>query len=121
MMLCCIPLFAFVLKVLYIRKGRFYVEHLVYALHIHTFLYVAVVITALAAMGANRTLPALSGWIIGLMACAIFVQIFLSVRRVYGQGWFFTVLKFVFGGLVYLVILVFAVAATAFVTLLLPN
>jgi hypothetical protein len=121
MMLCCIPLFAFVLKILYIRKGRFYVEHLVYALHVHTFLYVAVVITALGAMAANRTLPALSGWIIGLMSCAIFVQIFLSIRRVYGQGWFFTTLKFVLGGIVYLVILVFAVAATAFVTLLLPS
>ena len=118
MMLCCIPLFAFVLKVLYIRKGRFYVEHLVYALHIHTFLYVAVVITAVGAMAANRTLPALSGWIIGLMSCAIFVQIFLSVRRVYGQGWFFSAFKFLLGGFVYLVILVFAVAATAFVTLL---
>ena len=121
MMLCCIPLFAFVLKILYIRKRRFYVEHLVYALHIHTFLYVAVVITALGAMAANRTLPALSGWIIGLMSCAIFVQIFLSVRRVYGQGWFFSMVKFFFGGLVYLVILFFAVATTAFVTLLMPS
>lgn len=121
MMLCCIPLFAFVLKVLYIRKGRFYVEHLVYALHIHTFLYVAVIITTLGAMAANRTLPALSGWIIGLMSCAIFVQIFLSIRRVYGQGWFFTTLKFVLGGIVYLVILVLAVGATAFITLLLPS
>ena len=109
MMLCCIPLFAFVLKILYIRKRRFYVEHLVYALHIHTFLYVAVIITALAAMAANRTVPALSGWIIGLMSCAIFVQIFLSIRRVYGQGWFFTTLKFVLGGIVYFVILVIAV------------
>ena len=121
MMLCCIPLFAFVLKVLYIRKGRFYVEHLVYALHIHTFLYVAVVITTLAAMGANRTLPALSGWIIGVMSCAIFVQIFLSIRRVYEQGWLVTTLKFVLGGIVYFVILVFAVGLTAFVTLLLPS
>ncbi len=121
MMLCCIPLFAFVLKILYIRKRRFYVEHLVYALHIHTFLYVAVVITALAAMGANQTLPALSGWIIGVMSCAIFVQIFLSIRRVYGQGWFFSAFKFVLGGFVYFVILIFAVAATAFVTLLLPS
>ena len=120
MMLCCIPLFAFVLKILYIRKRRFYVEHLVYALHIHTFLYVAVVITALAAMGANQTLPALSGWIIGLMSCAIFVQIFLSIRRVYGQGWFFTTFKFLLGGIAYLMILVTAVGATAFVTLLLP-
>lgn len=121
MMLCCIPLFAFVLKILYIRKRRFYVEHLVYALHIHTFLYVAVVITALSAMAANRTLPAASGWIIGLMSCAIFVQIFLSIRRVYGQGWIFSAFKFVLGGFVYLMILVFAVAATAFVTLLLPS
>jgi hypothetical protein len=121
MMLCCIPLFAFILKILYIRKGRFYVEHLVYALHIHTFLYVAVIITALAVMGANRTVPTLGGWITGLMACAIFVQIFLSIRRVYKQGWLMTMVKFLFGGLVYCVILILAVAATALVTLMLPS
>ena len=121
MMLCCIPLFAFILKILYIRQGRFYVEHLVYALHIHTFLYVSVIITSLAVMAANRTVPVLGGWITGLMSFAIFVQIFLSIRRVYRQGWFMTMIKFLFGGLVYCVILVFAVAATAFVTLLLPS
>ena len=121
MMLCCIPLFAFILKVLYIRKGRYYVEHLVYSLHIHTFLYVAVIITSLAVMGANRTVPALSGWITGLMACAIVVQIFLSIRRVYKQGWFMTMLKFLLGGFVYCVILVLAVGATALVTLMLPS
>lgn len=121
MMLCCIPLFAFILKILYIRKGRFYVEHLVYALHIHTFLYVAVIITSLAVMGANRTVPAAAGWITGLMVCAIVVQIFLSIRRVYKQGWFMTMLKFLFGGLVYCVILVLAVTATAIVTLMLPG
>jgi Protein of unknown function (DUF3667) len=86
MMLVCIPLFAFVLKILYFRKRRFYVEHLVYALHIHTFFYVAIIITSLAVMGANRTVPALGGWITGLMTCAIIVQVFLSIRRVYGQG-----------------------------------
>jgi hypothetical protein len=121
MMLCCIPLFAFILKILYIRQGRFYVEHLVYALHIHTFLYVTVIITALLVMGADRTVPALAGWIKGLMACTIVVQIFLSIRRVYKQGWFMTMVKFLSGGLVYCVILIFAVAATALVTLILPN
>lgn len=121
MMLCCIPLFAFILKILYVRKGRFYVEHLVYALHIHTFLYVTVIITSLLVMGADRTVPALAGWIKGLMACAIVVQIFLSIRRVYKQGWFMTMVKFLSGGLVYCVILIFAVAATAIITLILPN
>src|SRR5207253_7069115 len=42
MMLCCIPLFAFVLKVLYVRKRIFYIDHLVYALHIHSFAYLAI-------------------------------------------------------------------------------
>jgi Protein of unknown function (DUF3667) len=121
MMLCCIPLFALVLKILYIRKGRYYVEHLVYALHIHTFFYVAVIITSLAVMGANRTVPALAGWITAVMTIAIIVQIFLSIRRVYRQGWFMTMVKFFFGGFVYLVILVLGVGATALVTLLLPS
>ena len=121
MMLCCIPIFAFILKILYIRAGRYYVEHLVYALHIHTFLYVSVIITSLAVMGANRTVPALSGWITGLMVCTIVVQIFLSIRRVYKQGWFMTMAKFLFGGFVYFVILVLAVGATALVTLMLPS
>lgn len=121
MMLCCIPLFAFVLKILYIRKRRFYVEHLVHALHIHTFLYVAVIMTALAAMGANRTVSALSGWIVGLMSCAILIQIFRSIRHVYKQGWFFTTVKFLFGGFVYFLILFLAVIATTLVTLLMPS
>ena len=121
MMLCCIPLFAFILKLLYIRKGRFYVEHLVYALHIHTFLYVSVIITSLAVMAANRTVPVLSGWITAIMTTAIVVLIFMSIRRVYRQGWFMTFVKFCFGGLIYCIVLVFAVAATAFVTLLLPT
>jgi hypothetical protein len=120
MMLCCIPLFAFVLKILYIRKRRYYVEHLVYALHIHTFLYVGVIVTSLLAMGADRWRPWLSGLIIGVFSCAIFVQIFLSIRHVYGQGWFFTMFKFLLGGIAYFVILVIAVGTTAFVTLLLP-
>jgi hypothetical protein len=55
------------------------------------------------------------------MACAILVQIFLSIRRVYKQGWFMSMLKFLFGGFVYFVILVLAVGATALVTLMLPS
>ena len=121
MMLCCIPLFAFVLKILYIRKRRYYVEHLVHALHIHTFLYVGVIITSLAAMGATRTVPALHGLVVTVMSCAILVQIFRSIRHVYKQGWFFTTAKFLFGGMVYFVILALAVVATTLVTLLLPS
>ena len=95
MVLACIPLFAFVLKILYIRKRIFYIDHLVYALHIHTFAYLAIMLIVLITMGLNRTMPGvLAGWVIGLLWRTFVVQIFLSIRRVYRQGWFFTIFKF---------------------------
>jgi hypothetical protein len=121
MMLCCIPLFAFVLKVLYIRRHVFYIDHLIYALHIHTFAYTGIMLIVLATIGLNRVIPgSIAGWIIALLWIAFVVQIFLSIRRVYRQGWFISIFKFFFGGLAYLIVLVAALAATFFVTLVMP-
>lgn len=120
MMLFCIPLFAFVLKILYIRKRRFYIEHLVYALHIHSFFYLAVLLTVLGAMAAKRWTPALESPLIWILSIATVVQVFLSIRQVYRQGWFMTTFKFFFGGFVYLFVLITALAITAIATFALP-
>ena len=48
------------------------------------------------------------------------MQIFLSIRYVYRQGWFFSIFKFLFGGFVYLIVLVIALAITFFATVVLP-
>jgi hypothetical protein len=121
MMLCCIPLFAFVLKILYFRRHIFYIDHLIYALHIHTFAYVGIMLIVLATIGLNNTAPGpIAGWTIALLWIAFLVQIFLSIRRVYRQGWFISIFKFLFGGFVYLIVLVFALAATFFITVALP-
>ena len=121
MMLCCIPLFACVLKVLYIRRRLFYIDHLIYALHIHTFFYAGIMLIVLATIGLTRFAPgALAGWLIVLLWIAFVTQIFLSIRYVYRRGWFFSIFKFLFGGFVYLMVLVFALAITFFATLVLP-
>ena len=121
MMLCCIPLFAFVLKILYLRRHILYIDHLIYALHIHTFFYIGIMLIALATVGLIRAAPGpIAGWVIALLWIAFVVQIFLSIRRVYRQGWFISVFKFLFGGFVYFVVLAVALAATFFVTLVLP-
>jgi hypothetical protein len=121
MMLCCIPLFAFVLKMLYIRRHIFYIDHLVYALHIHTFAYTGVMLIVLATIGLNHIAPGtITGSIVALLWIAFAVQIFLSIRRVYRQGWFISIFKFLFGGFAYLVVLVFALAVTFFITVALP-
>ena len=121
MMLCCIPLFAFVLKLLYIRRRLFYIDHLIYALHIHTFFYAGIMLIVLATIGLNRMAPGpIAGWLIALLWIAFVTQIFLSIRYVYRQGWFFSIFKFLFGGFVYLIVLVFALAITFFATVVLP-
>ena len=121
MMLCCIPLFAFVLKILYIRRKIFYIDHLIYALHIHTFAYVGSMLIVLITLGLNRVAPPLlAGWIIGLLWLAFAIQILLSIRRVYRQGWFFSTFKFFIGGFIYLIVLSLALAATFLITLVLP-
>jgi hypothetical protein len=75
----------------------------------------------LITMGLHRVAPGLlANWIIGLLWFAFAVQIFLSIRRVYRQGWFFSIFKFFVGGFVYLFVLCIALAATLFVTLALP-
>jgi hypothetical protein len=121
MMLCCIPLFALVLKILYVRRHIFYIDHLIYALHIHTFAYTGIMLIVLATIGLNRVIPGpIAGWTIALFWIAFLVQIFLSIRRVYRQGWFISIFKFLFGGFVYLMVLVLALAATFFLTVALP-
>src|SRR6266487_2266328 len=121
MMFCCIPLFAFVLKILYVRRHIFYIDHLIYALHIHTFAYTGVMLIVLATIGLNRAVPgAFAGWVIALLWMAFVVQIFLSIRRVYRQGWFISMFKFFFGGFAYLIVLASALAVTFFITVALP-
>ena len=121
MMLCCIPLFALVLKLLYVRKGRYYVEHLVYALHIHTFVYVGVTVVVLIALALAQWSDTVRALFSVAAGFAMFVLVFISIRQVYREGWFFTTMKFALGAFIYTVVLAFAVTATAFITLLLPE
>jgi len=121
MMLCCIPLFALVLKILYIRRHIFYIDHLIYALHIHSFAYVATILIILTTIGSNRVAAGeFAGWIIAVLWLTFAVQIFLSIRRVYRQSWVISIFKFIFGGFVYLIVLSVALAATFFITLAIP-
>ena len=121
MVLCCSPLFALILKVLYIRRRIFYIDHLVYALHIHSFAYAGLMLIGLITIGVTRIASgAVAGWLIALLWIAFAVQIFLSIRRVYQQGWIKTVIKFWLGGAVYLIILLLGLAATFFATLAIP-
>jgi hypothetical protein len=120
MVLCCIPLFALVLKILYVFKRRYYIEHLIFALHTHAFVFLStVIIIGLGFLLALKS-TALTAVACTFLSFAVLVQLLVAIRRVYRQNWFATLFKFAFGSLIYVVLLSFAFAVTAMVTLVLP-
>ena len=121
MVLCCIPLFALVLKILYIFKKRYYIEHLVFALHTHAFVFLSTLIIIGIGLLLNWKVPgALTPVVCTFLSFAVLINLLVAIRRVYKQNWFATLFKFALGSVIYLCVLVIAFAVTAFVTLLLP-
>jgi hypothetical protein len=105
------PIFALMLKVAYWFKRRLYMEHLIVALHSHSFISLALLVVLgfkwlqdwLAPNGGG--LNALFGWGIALTSLWIPVYLLLMQKRVYGQGWVMTLLKFFVLGVCYSVLL----------------
>jgi hypothetical protein len=87
------PLFAFFLKVLYFRQKRYYVEHFVFALHVHSLTFL------LSTVGMLFPFPAL------LMTLTVWqlAYVFLAMKRVYGQGIVRTFTKYLALGFAYVV------------------
>ncbi|MEO6970154.1 MAG: DUF3667 domain-containing protein [Chthoniobacterales bacterium] len=120
MVLCCIPLFALVLKILYVFKRRFYIEHLIFALHTHAFVFLStILIIGLGFLLALQS-TALTAVACTFLGFAVVIQLLVAIRRVYRQNWFATLFKFGLGSLIYIVLLSIAFAVTAMITLVLP-
>jgi hypothetical protein len=121
MVLCCIPLFALVLKILYVFKRRYYIEHLIFALHTHAFVFLStVVIIGLGFLLAWKAPAPFTPLVCTLLGFTVLIQLQIAIRKVYRQNWFATLFKFVLGSVIYFVMLCIAFGITAFVTLLLP-
>jgi hypothetical protein len=117
MMLCCIPLFALVLKVLYVRRPFYYIDHLIYGLHAHSFAYVAILLIGFVDAGLRQIGPPLSVLVRVTLIITAVALLWIAARQIYRQGWFVTTLKFLVGGFIYFLVLCAAFVATFFVTL----
>ncbi|MCL5254512.1 MAG: DUF3667 domain-containing protein [Gammaproteobacteria bacterium] len=106
MMLIMLPIFAVVLKLFYAFSGRYYIEHVVVALHTHAFLLLMtsliIGVSALKAVFAHLGLAAGGlGWMITVMFWWMPIYLLLTQKRFYRQSWLPTVLKFLFIGFFY--------------------
>ena len=117
------PLFALLLKIFYIFKRRLYMEHLIVALHSHSFIFISLILIALAMLARSwaRTaapwLTAPLGWTLFAMWWWLPIYLFLMQKKVYKQGWFFTALKYSMIGICYTVLITLGVVAALMVSL----
>jgi RNA polymerase subunit RPABC4/transcription elongation factor Spt4 len=86
MVLLMIPLIAAIFKLLYVRSTYFYVQHLVFFLHYHSFLYL---LLAISILGAYLNLPC----VVITTILAAYIYLIAAIKSVYQQGWFKTWLK----------------------------
>jgi hypothetical protein len=117
------PVFAVLLKIVYIFKRRFYMEHLMVALHSHAFIFMSLLLLAIvqllidwAGTGATWILPLLK-----LLRAAIWawlpIYLLLMQKNVYRQGWLPTAFKYGVVGVCYLAILAIGVVGAVIVSL----
>ena len=112
-LLVLLPIMAFVLKLLYPLSRRYYVEHLLFFIHFHAFLFVLITLQILwtrliVLVGLHEAIAVLP-----VVATSFYVPVYLykSMRRVYGQGHLWTSAKFVALAATYLFMLAVMIAA----------
>jgi hypothetical protein len=89
MLFMLLPLFALLSMFLFRRGHRFYVEHLVFAFHAHTYIFTIAALCLIYEQVTHDTKHATWG------LALIFPYVFLSTRRVFGNPWPTTTWKFV--------------------------
>jgi len=104
-----LPIFALLLRVLYLRSPFYYPEHIVFALHAHALAMFA--FTAVRYSPDSRLTIALALWPV--------VYVYLAMRRVYGQSRRRTFAKFAVLGATYMTIASLTVIATILLSVLL--
>ncbi len=105
LMLISIPFFAIFLKLFYWRHNLYYIEHLVFTIHVHTLLFLLWIIAIL-----------MNNWIGKTLAVVFFISagvyILFAMKRVYEQPWKKTILKFALANFTYWIILAIGIIIT---------
>ena len=119
-MFVLLPLVALLFKFWYLFARRYYVEHLIFALHNHAFIFTSIVIMLLSGAladwrepGGEGPVSTVNAVLQGVLLCWIPLYLLISLRTVYRQGWGLTVVKYLAIGASYLVLLSFVTIVVA--------
>ena len=106
-----LPVFALLLKLLYIRRDYFYSEHLVFSIYYYNFFFLGGSMVMLADLFSP-------GWVITLINLWIYLYLLAAMKRMYQQSWRKTIAKFILLSSMFFLCMTFALVVAALVFLM---
>jgi len=86
-MFLLLPFMALIMKLLYIRRNRLYIEHLIFMLHIHAFIFFLIALDIVLDNEFANLNPSF------IVVPLILVYLWIAFYKVYRQGWLRTTFK----------------------------
>jgi hypothetical protein len=111
LMFFLMPVFGGLVKVVCAGRRRPYLHHLLFAVHLHAFLFALLIVAVLLEASGVWLLGAVGG---ALPTLAVPVYLLVALRRVYGGRWWTTLLRTGVLGISYLAVLIAAVSVMAY-------
>lgn len=92
-----LPIFALVLKLFYVRRKQLYIRHLIFSIHLHSFLFMILIPVTFFRLIFNSVPEFINLILIGSFP----IYFLFALHSFYGQNWMKTFLKFIGMGVVY--------------------
>ncbi|MFD0793734.1 DUF3667 domain-containing protein [Mucilaginibacter litoreus] len=117
-MFLLLPLFALILKIAFYKNHKYYVEHIIYAIHLHCFIFLFLIAILLLKLIIPHDWNKISDWLEFLAALTIIWYIYRSLRVVYNRSRWRTITKMlgvsfmysiIFGLSVFVIVLITAI------------
>nr|WP_282189182.1 DUF3667 domain-containing protein [Maribellus sp. YY47] len=86
-----LPVFALILKLFYIRRNQNYIRHLIFSIHIHSYLFILMILI----IGMYLTLSVNFGIVTLILSLTFPIYTIIAMKKFYGQGIGKVVAKFV--------------------------
>ena len=101
-----LPVFALILKLFYIRKKHYYIQHLIFSIHLHSFIFVVFIFLIVLFGWTNLPMQLITTFTLLILP----VYFIIALKRFYGQSFGKVILKFL--GISFTYNVVFWVAVT---------
>jgi hypothetical protein len=102
-----LPIFALMLKLLYVRRDFYYSEHLVFAIYYYNFFYLAATIFLLFDL-----IPVVGGLLNKILVLWMIAYLPIGMKRMYEQSWRKTIFKFGLFSFAFMILLVLGITGS---------